>query len=65
MGRNQRQNERRARNEAEWQKSYDERQAEESRKASLSMWERINEADASDDVKEILHMLAVQAKLED
>ena len=55
---------RRAANEAEWQRNYEARQLEEARKAALNMWERIEESDASDDVKEILHMLAEKAGLE-
>ncbi len=42
-----------------------ERDAKErDRKATLTMWERIEEADASADVKEILHMLAEKLGLE-
>lgn len=43
---------------------YDLHMREEARKASRSMWERIEEADASGDVKEILHMLASYVGLE-
>ena len=41
------------------------RTIEYARRAALNMWERIEEADASPDVKEILHMLAGKMGLED
>lgn len=40
------------------------REAEERRRAGLSMWARIEEADASADVKEILHMMAAKLGME-
>lgn len=43
----------------------EEREREEKRKAALTMWERIEEADASADVKEILHMMAQKLGMED
>jgi hypothetical protein len=54
----------RARNAAELDRYYLERAVEEGRKADLTMWERIEEADASGDVKEILHMIASHSGLE-
>ena len=50
--------ERKAELAAEYEKATRLREAEEFRKSKLSMWGRIEEADASDSVKEILHMLA-------
>jgi hypothetical protein len=38
---------------------------EECRKEALSMWERIEEADTSADVKDILHRLAQKLGMED
>jgi hypothetical protein len=38
--------------------------AEEARKDGLSMWERIEEADCSADVKDILHRLAEKLGME-
>ena len=40
------------------------REGEARRKEALTMWERIEEADASADVKEILHMIAEKVGLE-
>jgi hypothetical protein len=40
------------------------RLAEEARRANLTIWERIEESDASDSVKELLHMLAEKCGLE-
>lgn len=57
--------ERRARQEAEFNAEYEKRQREVARKAALTMWERIEEAEASDDVKDILHRIAVHVGLED
>ncbi len=62
-GKNQRNAERKAR-EAELDASSRAREAEQARKASLSMWARIDEADVSEDVKEILHMMAEKLGLE-
>lgn len=40
------------------------RAVEENRRLNLTVWERIEEADASDDVKELLHMFADKLGLE-
>lgn len=40
------------------------RERDRARKAALSMWSRIEETDASDDLKEILHKLAEACGLE-
>lgn len=56
--------ERRAANEAEWQRQYDARQAEEARKEALDMFMRIEEAEASADVKDILHRIAAHLGME-
>lgn len=42
----------------QWEAETIARAKEETRKAALTMWERIDEADASADVKEILHLMA-------
>jgi hypothetical protein len=44
--------------EAAYEAQDEARRAEEARVASLSMWERIEECDASESVKAILHILA-------
>jgi len=49
---------RRKEREAEFKKEQDARRVEEARKDALTMWERIEEAPASDEVKDILHRLA-------
>jgi hypothetical protein len=58
------QKERRARREREDWEREEARLTEESRRARLTMWERIEECDASSSVKELLHMLAEAAGLE-
>lgn len=55
---------RRVEMEALYQAASMARIKEENRKASLSMWERIEEADASFEVKEILHLLAEKLGME-
>lgn len=56
--------ERREKNAREFDEVYAARQAEQHRKDSLDMWSRINEAEASEDVKDILHRIAVHVGLE-
>lgn len=65
MAWNSRKAERRAEREAAFERGRMERGKEEARKEALSMWERIEEADASADVKDILHRLAQYVGLED
>jgi thymidylate kinase len=55
---------RRKEREAEFEKEQDARRVEEARKDALTMWERIEEADANDDMKDILHRLASHIGLE-
>lgn len=50
--------ERRAEKQREWEAELIHKRQEQNRKDALSMWERIEEADLSDDLKEILHRLA-------
>lgn len=64
MSWNQRKAERRAERTAESNRQYEAHMREEARKACLPMWERIEEADASPSVKEILHMLAEKLGME-
>ena len=59
-----RKSERRKEREAEWATEDEARRAEERRKAALSMWERIEEMDGQNDIREILHMLAEKLGLE-
>jgi hypothetical protein len=56
---------RRAELQAQRDREWDERAREQSRKDALSMFMRIEEADASEDVKDILHRLAQAAGLEE
>ena len=42
----------------EWDAELERLEAERHRKDSLSLWQRIEEADLSDDLKNILHRLA-------
>jgi hypothetical protein len=56
--------ERNAKYEREEAEQRREEAREEARKEALSMWERIEEADASADVKDILHRIACQTGLE-
>jgi hypothetical protein len=44
---------------------YEERRLEQARKEALSMFGRIEEAEASEDVKDILHRIARHVGLED
>lgn len=60
MNKNQRKAERQAAFEAECEKQ----RQEYARKEALSMWERIEEADASEDVKDILHRICSHLVLE-
>lgn len=64
VGNNQRNNERKARREAERLATEEARLEEEARRSRLTMWERIEESDASESVKELLHMLAEKCGLE-
>jgi len=50
--------ERRREKEKEWEAKQERLAAERCRKDALSMWERIEEAELSDDLKDILHRLA-------
>ena len=56
--------ERRREREAEFEREYQARRKEEARKEALSMWGRIEEADTTPDVKDILHRLASHLGLE-
>lgn len=56
--------ERRAKNEAFLNKNLALHEQETARKAALSMYMRIEETDASEDLKEILHSLAFKLGLE-
>jgi len=42
----------------QWAREQEAQERERDRKAALSMWERIEEADLPDDLKDILHRLA-------
>ena len=59
-----RKEEKRAAQEAAMERDARVRAGEQERKAALSMWGRIEEAEASADVKEILHLLAEKVGLE-
>ena len=54
---------RRLREEESWRRE-EARLQEEARLAKLTTWERIEESDASDSVKDILHRIATQCGLE-
>jgi hypothetical protein len=56
--------ERRARRERESNEREEKRLADEGREARLTMWERIEQCDADESVKKILHMLAESTGLE-
>lgn len=56
--------ERRREREAEWDAEDQARRAEEARKDALSMYERIEESDASSSVRDILHRMAEKLGLE-
>lgn len=55
---------RRAQREAEFDKECELRRLEDARKDALRMWDRIEEADASEDVKDILHRIVEQLGIE-
>lgn len=57
--------ERRREKERQYEAEEEARRQEEWRKEQLSMYDRIEEADASEDVKDILHRLAQHAGLEE
>jgi hypothetical protein len=61
---NYRKNERRREKELAWEKKRAELDAERQRKGALSMYGRIEESDASPDVKDILHRLAEHLGIE-
>ena len=48
----------------EFEKQWEAESQERARKENLTMYDRIEESDASDDVKDILHRLALHAGLE-
>lgn len=56
--------ERKRQNEEKLRQRSIAREMEIARKASLTMWERIEEADVSADVKEILHLMALKLGVE-
>lgn len=56
--------ERRAQQAKEFEQQQQERANEQLRKTRLTMWERIEEANASDDVKDILHRICEKIELE-
>ena len=58
-------NEKRTKREQEWDEQNRIRREEVARKAALTMWERIEEVKDIDDVKEILHELAIHVGLEE
>lgn len=64
MPNNKRRAEKRAEQQAHLDKEYDARRAEEARKDALTMWERIEEADLSEDTKDILHRFAEKLGME-
>jgi hypothetical protein len=64
MSNNKRRAEKRVEQEALLNKEYDDRRKEEARKEALTMWERIEEAEANKDVKDILHRLAEKLGME-
>jgi len=52
--------------EAEWEQAHwDKVRREQERKCNLSMWDRIEEAELSDDLKDILHRLAAHTKIDE
>jgi hypothetical protein len=61
-------NKRRAEKRAEREKQYELedaiRRAEEHRRSELTMWERIEEADTPERIKEVLHMIATHCGAE-
>jgi hypothetical protein len=61
---NYRKNEKKREREREDWAREEARLTEEARRARLTMWERIEESDASESVKELLHMLAEKCGLE-
>lgn len=56
--------ERRAEKQREWEAQQAAANVERCRKEALTMYERINESDASEDVKDILHRIAQHVGLE-
>lgn len=50
-------NKRRAELKAEWEEADRLRRVEEERKASLTLWQRIEELEISEDLKAVLHLL--------
>lgn len=50
--------------EAEWEAKQASNERERARREALTMWERIEESDASPDVKDILHRMAEHLGLE-
>lgn len=58
------QREKRALREAQRDRDDMARAVEHARKEALSMWERIEESDASADVKDILHRIATHVGME-
>lgn len=61
---NYRKNERRREKELAWEKEQAELDAERRRKAALPMYDRIQESDASPDVKDILQRFAAHLGIE-
>ena len=55
---------RRAQNARELEQRQQERADEQLRRARLTMWQRIEEADTSEDVKDILHSICEKIGLE-
>ena len=56
---------RRKEKQAQYDRELTDRVVEQARKDSLDMWERIEESDASADVKDILHRLAAKMGMEE
>ena len=59
-----RRDERRKERDAAWAIEQEAINREQARKEALNMWNRIDESDASEDVKDILHRLAQHVGLE-
>jgi hypothetical protein len=57
-------NKKRAERNAQWAREQEAMERERHRKDALIMYDRIEESDASDDVKDILHRIAEQCGLE-
>ena len=58
MANNQRRNEKKREREEQYELEDAIRRAEEHRRSELTMWERIEEADTPEQIKEVLHMIA-------